>query len=661
MNISKLIFTGLCVAVFLFSVAVQAEEKAQPLARELPVEVFAAHAQYQSMVISPDGKHIAFTYEEDDNEVKLAIATSDLKKITAEFGFGKDRHIGGQFWANNNRLIMIVWRSTGNLDGRRQKAQTFIADVDGTHRQELPTGYRILSRLRKDPRHILIGKYDFRDEGQIKLHKLDVKHVKSNYISGIPGALKGSQIVDVAVDTNDVIRMAIEMDRGKEDYDDVDDRRSFHYRSADGEWHALKLEQARKPARFFKLGFNRENTLFYFASNYDMAKNDTSGVFSLDLETGDIALVFRHPDVDVQAAIRGPDGEVLGVLYEPGYPAKHFFDDNDPWAQELKSLVATFPDQKVSISSYTEDGQTAIVFVRSERNPGDYYLHHDGKLKYLASVRPDIKPDLMGKTEPFVINARDGVKLYGYLTLPPGREAKDLPMVVHPHGGPFGPYDRWGYDGRVQVLANHGYAVLQVNFRGSGGYGEDFEKSGYLKWGQEMQDDVTDATLWAIQQGIADKGRVCIYGGSYGGYAALQGVIREPDLYQCAIGVAGVYSLSYFKTHGDFRRFNRKASKVVLDKYVGTDETELRAYSPAYNVDKIKAALFIIHGSKDVRVPVEHAEILRDELEAIGKPYEWLIKPEGHGFTQAVHQIEQYKKMLDFLDRHIGAQSQVLH
>lgn len=638
-------------------VAEQVTERAQQPAREVPIEVFVAHAQYQSMVISPDGKHIAFTYEEDNNEVKLAIATSDLKKITASFGFGEDRHVGSQFWVNNNRLFMSVFRSTGFLDGKRQYANRFFTDVDGGHRKELPTGHRILSRLRKDPRHILTGRQHGRDKGQIKLHLVDVMTNKTNYIAGIPAALVGAQIVDVAVDTNDEVRLAIEEDRGKEDFDDVDDSRSFHYKTEDGEWHHFKLDQVRQPARFLRLGFNRDNSLFYFASNYDMAKNDTMGVFAFDFASGDISLLFRHPDVDVLGGIRGPDGEVLGVRYEPGYPTNYYFDDSDPLVKQLKSLSAAFPDQEVSITSYTEDGKTAIVFVRSDRNPGEYFLLGEGKLKYLASVHPDIDPELMGRTEPFTMITRDGVKLYGYLTLPPGREAKDLPMVVNPHGGPFGPKDSWGYGYRVQILANRGYAVLQVNFRGSGGYGTDFIESGYRKWGREMQDDVTDATLWAINEGIADKDRICIAGGSYGGYATLMGVVKEPDLYKCAIGIAGVYSLPMFIKKGDYRR-NREAANIVLGKYVGNDDAELKANSPAYHVDRIKAELFIVHGSKDVRVPVEHAEFLREQLDANGISYEWLVKPEGHGFTQTSNRIEQYNMMLDFLDRNIGAGSQ---
>ncbi len=392
MKLCKRVVRGLGAGLLLVLSNVQATETGQQPAKEVPVEVFAAHAQYQSMVISPDGKHIAFTFEEDNNEVKLAIATSDIKKITAVFSFGADRHVGRQFWANNERLIMSVWRNTGFLDGKRQKGKTFIADVDGGHRQELPAGFRILSRLRNDPKYILIGKYNFRDKGQIKIHKLDIKNIKTNYIAGIPAAVKGAQIVDVAVDTNDQIRFAMELDRGKKDYDDIDDHWSFHYKSEDGKWHPVKLQQARTPARFFKLGFNLDNSLFYFASNFDMAKNDTIGVFSLDLKTGEVALVFRHPDVDVRAGIRGPDGELLGVRYEPGYPKNYYFDDKNPRVQMLKSLSATFPDQNVSVTSYTEDGKTALLLsCRQVAVPGQcsprYRPATDGQNRAVYYVR----------------------------------------------------------------------------------------------------------------------------------------------------------------------------------------------------------------------------------------------------------------------------------
>ncbi len=626
-----------------------------------PVERFAAHAKYQNLVISPDGKHIAFTFEEKDNEVKLAIATTDLKEITAVFGFGKDYHIGNHFWASDEKVVMSMGKNRGFLDGRRQYGHFFIADYDGKNRRELfpGGGVRVLDRLKSEPKYILIGKIDFRSEGQLKLHKVNITNGKSNYIGGIP-VPTGSAVVDVAVDTESKVRIAVELHRGKEKFDDVDDVTTFHYKTVNGEWRELVINQARRPARYRRLGFSPDNKLYYFLSNYDMARNDTMGVFSFDFESAQITPVFRHPDVDIQGGIYGPDGELLGVRYQPGYPEVHYFDHSNPRVKKLMSLSAAFPGQVVTVNSYTEDGSRAIVMVRSDRNPGEFYLYNDGNLKYLASVFPDINPKQMGRTEAFTLHARDGVKLYGYITLPPGRPDQNLPMVVHPHGGPFGPFDQWGYDARVQLLASHGYAVLQVNFRGSGGYGVDFEESGHGKWGREMQNDITDATMWAVQQGITDINRICIYGGSYGGYASLQAVVTEPDLYKCAIGVAGVYSLPLFRTHGDYRQ-NPEAAKVFLDKYVGKDEATLKAYSPAYNVDKIKAELFIIHGSKDVRVPYKQAKFLSAQLDQAGKSYEWMVRAEGHGFTQESNRVEQYALMLEFLDKNIGSGKLTLH
>ncbi|MFT5995371.1 MAG: dipeptidyl aminopeptidase/acylaminoacyl peptidase, partial [Glaciecola sp.] len=197
---------------------------------------------------------------------------------------------------------------------------------------------------------------------------------------------------------------------------------------------------------------------------------------------------------------------------------------------------------------------------------------------------------------------------------------------------------------------NRGYAVVQINFRGSGGYGDAFEEAGYRKWGREMQDDVTDATLWAVEQGYADKDRLCIYGGSYGGYSALMGVVREPDLYQCAMGYVGVYSMPIFYTHGDIPK--RASGVKYLERVIGTDQEVMLANSPAYNVDKIKAALFIAHGKKDVRVPMEQYYALTEALDKIGKPYESMLREEGHGYSLEQNRYDLYNKMITFFDKH---------
>ncbi|MCG8464102.1 MAG: prolyl oligopeptidase family serine peptidase, partial [Xanthomonadales bacterium] len=250
------------------------------------------------------------------------------------------------------------------------------------------------------------------------------------------------------------------------------------------------------------------------------------------------------------------------------------------------------------------------------------------------------------------LTARDGQKLRGYLTLP-ADEKKPYPLVVLPHGGPFGIRDYRDFNGEVQLLAHNGYAVLQVNFRGSGGYGTAFEKAGHRQWGQAMQDDLTDATQWLVEQGYADKNRMCIFGASYGGYAALMGVIREPDLYRCAIGYAGVYDLNMMYEEGGLRYYSDGVT--YLERTLGEDSPELKAYSPVHQVDKIKVPLFIAHGGEDRVVPDEHAKALRDALKDANKEFEWLhYRREVHGFANQEHLQAFYSKVLAFLDEHIG-------
>ena len=224
------------------------------------------------------------------------------------------------------------------------------------------------------------------------------------------------------------------------------------------------------------------------------------------------------------------------------------------------------------------------------------------------------------------------------------------------HGGPHGIADQWGYRAEVQLLATRGYAVLQVNYRGSGGYGEKFIERGYRQWGLSMQDDITDATHWAVKQGYADPKRMCLYGGSYGGYAAIEGVVREPDLYKCAIGYAGVYDLRVQLGRSDTQRSN--AGVDYLHRALGTDQADLLRRSPLAGVARIKASLLLAHGREDQRVPFMNFRAFTKALDADHIAYESLVKEhEGHGFFLPAHRLEFYNKMLDFLDRNIGAQA----
>jgi dipeptidyl aminopeptidase/acylaminoacyl peptidase len=340
--------------------------------------------------------------------------------------------------------------------------------------------------------------------------------------------------------------------------------------------------------------------------------------------------------------------EVIGVRADTGKAEYHWLAQDDPAAKLHMALERAFPNQSVEITSMSEDGRRAIVFVSSDTNPGDHYLFDTQarKADYLRATRKWIDPRLMRAKQAIEITARDGVKLRGYLTRPAGTGPH--PLVVLPHGM----RDTWEFDDEAQLLANRGYAVLQVNFRGSGGYGIDFHTAGYRQWGASMQDDVTDATRWAIQQGVAPADRICIYAASYGGFAALMGAAREPDLYRCAIGLSGVYDLELMLSSAEVP--DSKSGRAYLDRVLGNDIEDLHARSPVYNAERIKAPVLLIHGKQDWRADYEQLKRMQSALEKYNKRVETVgIYREGHYIYDEETRREVYERILAFLDKNL--------
>jgi dipeptidyl aminopeptidase/acylaminoacyl peptidase len=290
-----------------------------------------------------------------------------------------------------------------------------------------------------------------------------------------------------------------------------------------------------------------------------------------------------------------------------------------------------------------------------DKNPGTYYSFdtETNKAKYLLERNDWLAKKELATVLPYKFNARDGLELHGYLTLPNGKEAKNLPLVVNPHGGPHGPRDYWQFDWRAQAIASQGYAVLQVNFRGSGGYGKKFEKAGYLQWGGKIQQDIIDATHWAVKAGYADKERICIYGGSFGGYSALMSSIIEPDLYKCTIGASGVYDLPLMYADGDVP--TSLWGKKYLDTVLGGNNEDLLKYSPVHQINNLKAPVLVIHGTADVRTPISQAEALIAALEnKKHKVSKLIVDDEYHGFIKEKNRLDAINKIVDFLEEHIG-------
>ncbi len=316
----------------------------------------------------------------------------------------------------------------------------------------------------------------------------------------------------------------------------------------------------------------------------------------------------------------------------------------------MLGLRRAYPDAQVRIIDHSDDDARLLVEVSSDRDPGRYLAVEVRSLQAqeVGEVRPWVNPEEMAEVTPVHLAARDGLPIHGYLTRPDGAAGRPPPLVVIPHGGPFYVRFWWEFDAEAQLLAREGFAVLQVNPRGSGGYGKAYEEAGYRHWGDRIVEDVVDATRHAVKEGWADPRRICIYGASYGGYAALQAAALAPELYRCAVGYAGVYDLEKLPDREEVVASRR--ARGFYRTTVGDDLEELRRASPARHADRIIARVLLVHGKQDQRAPFEQAEAMKKALTAQGRPPEWLVEPhEGHGFYDEAARERLYGRLVEFL------------
>ncbi len=603
----------------------------------LPVGNFFKDPEFSNVSLSPTGSYITVSVPQGDRTVLAAFRVRDMK-LVGKWDQGANQHIERVRWVNDNRFIMYVSRKTGRFDFRVGTPDLYLSDVNGKNRVHIPNGgtYQIVDLNWADPDTILVQ----RSVDSAYLFKLNVYNGKLNTVATAP--LRFGSFV---LDREGKVRYAIGI---KTEGGDI-----VTLRRDGDEWttvHSAPMGGAvRNPIMFAEDG---KRVVFSISDEGEPLR-----LALVDPQTGEETLLSRNANVDSnELLLSGDESQVLAVNYQDGLPTYDFVAPEHEQAKALAGLLNAFPDHAVSFSGISRDGRYVLLRRYSDIDPGAYFLfdRKSGEARFLLASRDWIDPAKMSPMRPISLTARDGTPLHGYITIPKGSDGKNLPLILNPHGGPHGPRDYWGFNPEVQFLANRGYAVLQINFRGSGGYGNAFERKGYRNWGTTMIDDMADAVDWAVAQGIADPQRMCTYGASYGGFAALQSIARYPDKYRCTIGYVGVYSIPMMFSKGDIPQ--SKTGVAYLKRVHPESLAEQRAQSPAFNADKIRVPVMLVQGGKDERVPPNQYRLLKDELAKVGNPpkVDILEPKEAHGFYDFDNQVRLYTAMESFLDGVIG-------
>ena len=494
---------------------------------------------------------------------------------------------------------------------------------------------RFLDIVRNDDRKVLITSTSWDDtrRNDVRVYKLDV-------YTGVKTEITRAPIANAwfATDEDGEVRIAGGRDEQL--------RPKYFGREPGGFWHELPALSS-VAAGAEPIGYvERDRTLY-------LVEPDGKGfaVVGVGIETGERKVLARQDMVEPsRVVVDRVTRRIVAVEWEPDVPITDCVDPRHPVCRVVRALEATYPDDRVRVVSRTDDQERIVVLVDSDRSPGRLLLVEAASLRAerILETRPWIAADEMAETSAFHVAASDGVRIHGYVTLPRGDRTAPPPMIVLPHGGPHFVRDAWTFDPEVQLLASAGFAVLRVNYRGSGGYGLAYEEAGYGHWGDRVVQDIVDATRWAVKKGFADPSRICAVGASFGAYASLQAAIGAPDLFRCAVGISGVYDLTRMSWTGDISY--TRPGRFYVQTVLGTDAASLKAASPVFQAEKLRARVMLVHGGEDRRAPIAHAEEMRDALTRAGRPPEWLDEPrEGHGFYDEDAPERMWARVLAFL------------
>jgi dipeptidyl aminopeptidase/acylaminoacyl peptidase len=605
------------------------EHRTPPL---IPLRDFFRNPERTAYQISPTGEAIAFLrpYENRLNVWVQPVKGGEARQVTAV----TERDITSYFWKSDQHILFLQ-DSAGD-----ENFHLYSANPNGDNIRDLTplpgVQVRLVDDLHDHPDEIIVA-LNQRNREIFDAYRLNVKTGELACIAENPG-----NIDHWVTDHKGDIRAATTTDGVNA---------SLLYRdSHEAAWKTVLTTTFRES--FSPQFFTFDNRRLYGVSNLG---RDKSVAIELDLQTGrEVQLLAENSQVDISALSYSRKRKRLTLATYADWKTQRIFFDQ-PSKALYQELEQRLPGYEVVVTSLNDDETVFVVRTFSDRSLGAFYLYDSpsGELTKLADRAPWLPEDQLSEMKPIEYQTRDGLTIHAYLTLPQGREPKDLPVVINPHGGPWH-RDSWTFIPEVQFLANRGFAVMQMNFRGSTGYGRKFWEAGFKEWGGKMQDDITDGVHWLIRHGIADPERVAIYGASYGGYAVLEGLVKTPDLYAAGVDYVGVSNLfTFFKTIPPYWA----PYLEMMYEMVGHPEKDkdwFQEHSPALNADKIVKPLLVAQGAKDPRVNIHESNQIVEALRKQGVEVVYIVKEnEGHGFQNEENRFDFYEAMEKFLNTHL--------
>ena len=609
------------------------------MTRQIPLEDFFRNSERTGYQLSPDGSYISYMapYKDRLNVFVRRVDETDEHaiRITNE----TERSVAGYMWADNQRLLYMKdtagdenYQLYGvHRDGSDDRAYTAF---DGVRTS-------LIDDLEEQQGVVMIG-MNKRNPEVFDPYRLNIETGELTLLAENPGNIQGWM-----TDHDGRLRVATAIVDGV--------NTQILYRDTEDEpFRPVLTTNFRDVVSFME--FTPDNKEVYAATN--LHRDKTILVRMNPATCEELEVLYENERYDIASISYSRKRKKLLSVYCTGHkePVRHYFDAEEE--QLRQRIKAHFPNQRYGIADTDKAEENYLIYVGGDRTRGSYWHYNalTDEAKKIADLAPWIKSDEMNAMHPVCYTTRDGLQIEAYLTLPDGLTpdtAKQLPVVVNPHGGPWA-RDCWGYSSEVQFLSNRGYAVFQMNFRGSTGYGRHFLEASYKQWGLKMQDDITDGVKWLIEKGIANPNRIAIYGGSYGGYATLAGLTFTPDLYACGIDYVGVSNLfTFMQTIPPYWR----PMLEMMYEQVGHpehDADQLAATSPALHADKIKVPLFVAQGANDPRVNKAESDQMVEALRQRGVVVEYMVKDnEGHGFHNQENRFDFYRAMERFLKAHL--------